>query len=204
MNKILKFSELTEAQKKESIKMMQNWQGWDDLIFDNTGLYIESLYDVETLSQLINESIVTDNESLQWFYSNLLEAINENNQEQLITSVYDSLCLNIDATIRLDQVLGCELGDGYQYMIHISNRNLYKIVVTPDYEQSTLEFDRYTLEFISDIETVLNQLNDLLLSKTSYEQLRFEVEQDTINEYSNMLLIEVDNNHNIVDVNLNC
>ena len=204
MNKILKFSELTEAQKKESIEMMQNWQGWDDLIFDNTGLYIESLYDVETLSQLINESIVTDNESLQWFYRNLLEAISENNQEQLITTVYDSLCLNIDATIRLDQVIGANLGDGYQYMIHISNRNLYKIVVTPDYEQSTLEFDNYVLEFISDIENVLNQLNDLLLSKTSYEQLRFEVEQDTINEYSNMLLIEVDNNHNIVDVNLNC
>ena len=204
MNKILKFSELTEAQKKESIEMMQNWQGWDDLIFDNTGLYIESLYDVKTLSQLINESIVTDNESLQWFYSNLLEAINENNQEQLITTVYDSLYLNIDATIRLDQVIGANLGDGYQYMIHISNRNLYKIVVTPDYEQSTLEFDRYTLEFISDIEKVLNQLNDLLLSRTSYEELRFEVEQDTINEYSNMLLVEVDNNHNIVDVNLNC
>ena len=204
MNKVLKFSELTEAQKKESIEMMQNWQGWDDLIFDNTGLYIESLYDVETLSQLINESIVTDNESLQWFYSNLLEAINENNQEQLITTVYDSLCLNIDATIRLDQVIGANLGDGYQYMIRISNRNLYKIVVTPDYEQSTLEFDRYTLEFISDIEKVLNQLNDLLLSRTSYEELRFEVEQDTINEYSNMLLVEVDNNHNIVDVNLNC
>lgn len=204
MNKVLKFSELTEAQKKESIEMMQNWQGWDDLIFDNTGLYIESLYDVETLSQLINESIVTDNESLQWFYSNLLEAINENNQEQLITTVYDSLCLNIDATIRLDQVIGANLGDGYQYMIHISNRNLYKIVVTPDYEQSTLEFDRYTLEFISDIEKVLNQLNDLLLSRTSYEELRFEVEQDTINEYSNMLLVEVDNDHNIVDVNLNC
>lgn len=204
MNKVLKFSELTEAQKKESIEMMQNWQGWDDLIFDNTGLYIESLYDVETLSQLINESIVTDNESLQWFYSNLLEAISENNQEQLITTVYDSLCLNIDATIRLDQVIGANLGDGYQYMIHISNRNLYKIVVTPDYEQSTLEFDRYTLEFISDIEKVLNQLNDLLLSRTSYEELRFEVEQDTINEYSNMLLVEVDNNHNIVDVNLNC
>ena len=204
MNKILKFSELTEAQKKESIEMMQNWQGWDDLIFDNTGLYIESLYDVKTLSQLINESIVTDNESLQWFYSNLLEAINENNQEQLITTVYDSLCLNIDATIRLDQVIGANLGDGYQYMIHISNRNLYKIIVTPDYEQSTLEFDNYVLEFISDIENVLNQLNDLLLSKTSYEELRFEVEQDTINEYSNMLLIEVDNNNNIVDVNLNC
>ena len=204
MNKVLKFSELTEAQKKESIEMMQNWQGWDDLIFDNTGLYIESLYDVKTLSQLINESIVTDNESLQWFYSNLLEAINENNQEQLITTVYDSLCLNIDATIRLDQVIGANLGDGYQYMIHISNRNLYKIVVTPDYEQSTLEFDRYTLEFISDIEKVLNQLNDLLLSRTSYEELRFEVEQDTINEYSNMLLVEVDNDHNIVDVNLNC
>ena len=204
MNKVLKFSELTEAQKKESIEMMQNWQGWDDLIFDNTGLYIESLYDVETLSQLINESIVTDNESLQWFYSNLLEAISENNQEQLITTVYDSLCLNIDATIRLDQVIGANLGDGYQYMIHISNRDLYKIVVTPDYEQSTLEFDHYTLEFISDIENVLNQLNDLLLSRTSYEELRFEVEQDTINEYSNMLLVEVDNDHNIVDVNLNC
>ncbi len=204
MNKILKFSELTEAQKKDSIEMMQNWQGWDDLVFDNTGLYIESLYDVETLSQLIKESIVTDNESLQWFYSNLLEAINENNQEQLITTVYDSLCLNIDATIRLDQVLGCEFEDDYQYMIHISNRDLYKIVVTPDYEQSTLKFDNYELEFISDIENVLNQLNDLLLSKTSYEQLRFEVEQDTINEYSNMLLIEVDNNNNIIDVNLNC
>lgn len=204
MNKILKFSELTEEQKKESIKMMQNWQGWDDLIFDNTGLYIDSLYDVETLSQLINESIVTDNESLQWFYSNLLEAIEENNQERLITTVYDSLCLNIDATIRLDQVIGANLGDGYQYMIHISNRDLYKIVVTPDYEQSTLEFDHYELEFISDIENVLNQLNDLLLSKTSYEELRFEVEQDTINEYSNMLLIEVDNDSNIVDVNLNC
>lgn len=204
MNKILKFSELTETQKKESIEMMQNWQGWDDLIFDNTGLYIESLYDVETLSQLINESIVTDNESLQWFYSNLLEAISENNQEQLITTVYDSLCLNIDATIRLDQIIGANLDDGYQYMIHISNRDLYKIVVTPDYEHSTLEFDRYTLEFISDIENVLNQLNDLLLSKTSYEALRFETEQDTINEYSNMLLVEVDNNNNIIDVNLNC
>lgn len=203
MNKILKFSELTEAQKKDSIEMMQNWKGWDDLIFDNTGSYIESLYDVETLSQLIKESIVTDNESLQWFYSNLLEAINENNQEQLITTVYDSLCLNIDATIRLDQVLGCKLGDD-NYTVHISNRDLYKIVVTPDYERSTLEFGRYTLDFISDIENVLNRLNDLLLSKTSYEQLRFEVEQDTINEYSNMLLIEVDNNHNIVDVNLNC
>lgn len=203
MNKILKFSELTEAQKKQSIEMMQNWQGWDDLIFDNTGLYIESLYDVETLSQLIKESIVTDNESLQWFYSNLLEAIHENNQEQLITTVYDSLCLNIDATIRLDQVLGCNLGDD-NYTVHISNRDLYKIVVTPDYEQSTLEFDRYELEFISDIENVLNQLNDLLLSKTSYEQLRFEVEQDTINEYSNMLLIEVNSDNNIVDVNLNC
>ena len=203
MNKILKFSELTEAQKKESIEMMQNWQGWDDLIFDNTGLYIESLFDVETLSQLINESIVTDNKSLQWFYSNLLEAIEENNQEQLITTVYDSLCLNIDATIRLDQVLGCKLGDD-NYTVHISNRNLYKIVVTPDYERSTLEFDHYTLEFISDIENVLNQLNDLLLSKTSYEQLRFETEQDLIAEYSNMLLIEVDNNNNIVDVNLNC
>ena len=203
MNKILKFSELTEAQKKESIEMMQNWKGWDDLVFDNTGLYIESLYNVETLSRLINESIVTDNESLQWFYSNLLEAIEENNQEQLITTVYGSLCLNIDATIRLDQVLGCKLGDD-NYTVQISNRDLYKIVVTPDYEQSTLEFDRYTLEFISDIENVLNQLNDLLLSKTSYEQLRFEVEQDTINEYSNMLLIEVDNNNNIVDVNLNC
>lgn len=204
MNRILKFSELTEKQKKQSIEMMQNWKGWDDLVFDNTGLYIDSVYDVETLSQLINESIVTDNKSLQWFYSNLLEAISENNQEQLITTVYDSLCLNIDATIRLDQVIGANLDDGYQYMIHISNRNLYKIVVTPDYEHSTLEFDHYTLEFISDIETVLNQLNDLLLSKTSYEQLRFEVEQDTINEYSNMLLIEVDNNNNIVDVNLNC
>ena len=203
MNKILKFSELTEAQKKESIAMMQNWQGWDDLIFDNTGLYIESLYDVETLSQLINESIVTDNESLQWFYSNLLEAISENNQDQLITAVYDSLCLNIDATIRLDQVLGCKLGDD-NYTVHISNRNLYKIVVTPDYERSTLEFGRYTLDFISDIENVLNQLNDLLLTKTSYEQLRFETEQDLIAEYSNMLLIEVDNNNNIVDVNLNC
>lgn len=203
MNKVLKFSELTEAQKKESIKMMQNWQGWDDLVFDNTGLYIDSLFDVKTLSQLINESIVTDNESLQWFYSNLLEAISENNQEQLITTVYDSLCLNIDATIRLDQVIGANLGDGYQYMIHISNRDLYKIVVTPDYEQSTLEFDHYVLEFISDIEDVLNQLNYLLLSKTSYEELRFETEQDLITEYSNMLLIEVDNNHNIVDVNLN-
>lgn len=203
MNKILKFSELTEAQKKDSIEMMQNWKGWDDLIFDNTGLYIESLYDVETLSQLINESIVTDNESLQWFYSNLLEAIKENNQEYLITTVYDSLCLNIDATIRLDQVLGCKLGDD-NYTVHISNRDLYKIVVTPDYEHSTLEFDHYELDFISDIENVLNQLNDLLLSKTSYEQLRFEVEQDTINEYSNMLLIEVDNNNNIIDVNLNC
>lgn len=203
MNKILKFSELTETQKKESIEMMQNWQGWDDLIFDNTGLYIESLYNVETLSQLINESIVTDNKSLQWFYSNLLEAISENNQEQLITTVYDSLCLNIDATIRLDQVIGCKLGDD-NYTVHISNRDLYKIVVTPDYERSTLEFDRYELEFISDIENVLNQLNDLLLSKTSYEQLRFEVEQDTINEYSNMLLIEVDSDNNIVDVNLNC
>ena len=203
MNKILKFSELTEAQKKESIAMMQNWQGWDDLIFDNTGLYIESLYDVETLSQLINESIVTDNESLQWFYSNLLEAINENNQEQLITTVYDSLCLNIDATIRLDQVLGCKLGDD-NYTVHISNRNLYKIVVTPDYERSTLEFGRYTLDFISDIENVLNQLNDLLLTKTSYEQLRFETEQDLIAEYSNMLLVEVGSDNNIVDVNLNC
>ena len=203
MNKILKFSELTETQKKQSIEMMQNWKGWDDLIFDNTGLYIESLYDVETLSQLINESIVTDNESLQWFYSNLLEAIKENNQEYLITTVYDSLCLNIDATIRLDQVLGCKLGDD-NYTVHISNRDLYKIVVTPDYEHSTLEFDHYELDFISDIENVLNQLNDLLLSKTSYEQLRFEVEQDTINEYSNMLLIEVDNNNNIIDVNLNC
>lgn len=203
MNKILKFSELTEAQKKQSIEMMQNWRGWNDLIFDNTGLYIESLYDVETLSRLIKESIVTDNESLQWFYSNLLEAISENNQEQLITTVYDSLCLNIDATIRLDQVLGCNLGDD-NYTVHISNRDLYKIVVTPDYERSTLEFGRYTLDFISDIENVLNQLNDLLLSKTSYEQLRFEVEQDTINEYSNMLLIEVDNNNNIVDVNLKC
>ena len=203
MNKILKFSELTEAQKKESIEMMQNWQGWDDLIFDNTGLYIESLYDVETLSQLIKESIVTDNEPLQWFYSNLLEAISENNQEQLITTVYDSLCLNIDATIRLDQVLGCKLGDD-NYTVHISNRDLYKIVVTPDYERSTLEFGRYTLDFISDIENVLNQLNDLLLTKTSYEQLRFETEQDLIAEYSNMLLIEVDNNNNIVDVNLNC
>lgn len=203
MNKILKFSELTDAQKKESIAMMQNWRGWDDLIFDNTGLYIESLYNVETLSRLINESIVTDNKSLQWFYSNLLETISENNQEQLITTVYDSLCLNIDATIRLDQVLGCKLEDD-NYTVHISNRDLYKIVVTPDYERSTLEFGRYTLDFISDIENVLNQLNDLLLSKTSYEQLRFEVEQDTINEYSNMLLIEVDNNNNIIDVNLNC
>lgn len=204
MNKILKFSELTETQKKQSIEMMQNWQGWNDLIFDNTGSYIESLYDVETLSQLIKESIVTDNESLQWFYSNLLEAISENNQEQLITTVYDSLCLNIDATIRLDQVLGANLDNGYQYMIHISNRDLYKIVVTPDYERSTLEFDRYTLDFISDIENVLNQLNDLLLSKTSYEQLRFETEQDLIAEYSNMLLIEVNSDNNIVDVNLNC
>lgn len=121
MNKILKFSELTEAQKKESIELMQNWQGWDD-----------------------------------------------------------------------------------NYTVHISNRDLYKIVVTPDYEQSTLEFDHYELEFISDIENVLNQLNDLLLSRTSYEQLRFEVEQDAINEYSNMLLAEVDNNNNIIDVNLNC
>lgn len=204
MNKILKFSELTEAQKKDSIEMMQNWQGWDDLIFDNTGSYIDSLYDVETLSQLINESIVTDNESLQWFYSNLLEAIEENNQERLITTVYDSLCLNIDTTIRLDQVIGANLSDGYQYMIHISNRDLYKIVVTPDYEQSTLEFDNYELEFISDIESVLNQLNDLLLSKTSYEQLRFETEQDLIAEYSNMLLVEVNSDNNIVDVNLNC
>ena len=203
MNKILKFSELTETQKKDSIEMMQNWKGWDDLIFDNTGLYIESLYDVETLSQLINESIVTDNESLQWFYSNLLEAIEENNQEYLITTAYDSLCLNIDATIRLDQVIGCKLGDD-NYTIHISNRNLYKIVVTPDYERSTLEFGRYTLDFISDIENVLNQLNDLLLSKTSYEQLRFETEQDLITEYSNMLIVEVDSDNNIVDVNLNC
>ena len=167
-------------------------------------MYIESLYDVETLSQLINESIVTDNESLQWFYSNLLDAIEENNQEYLITTAYDSLCLNIDATIRLDQVIGANLDNGYQYMIHISNRNLYKIVVTPDYERSTLEFDRYTLEFISDIENVLNQLNDLLLSKTSYEELRFETEQDLITEYSNMLLVEVDSDNNIVDVNLNC
>ena len=204
MNKILKFSELTETQKKQSIEIMQNWQGWDDLIFDNTGSYIESLFDVETLSQLINESIVTDNESLQWFYSNLLDAIEENNQEYLITTAYDSLCLNIDATIRLDQVIGANLDNGYQYMIHISNRNLYKIVVMPDYERSTLEFDRYTLEFISDIENVLNQLNDLLLSKTSYEKLRFETEQDLITEYSNMLLVEVDSDNNIVDVNLNC
>ena len=203
MNKILKFSELTETQKKQSIEIMQNWQGWDDLIFDNTKSYVESLYDVETLSQLINESIVTDNESLQWFYSNLLEAIEENNQEYLITTAYDSLCLNIDATIRLDQVLGCKLGDD-NYTIHISNRNLYKIVVTPDYERSTLEFGRYTLDFISDIENVLNQLNDLLLSKTSYEQLRFETEQDLIAEYSNMLIVEVDSDNNIVDVNLNC
>lgn len=204
MNKILKFSELTEAQKKESIEMMQNWQGWNDLIYDDTGLYIDSLYDVETLSQLINESIITDNESLQWFYSNLLEAIKENNQERLITTVYDSLCLNIDATIRLDHIIGANLGDGYQYMIHISNRDLYKIVVTPDYEQSTLEFDRYILEFINDIETVLNRLNDLLLDKTSYEELRFETEQNLITEYSNMLLVEVDSDNNIVDVNLNC
>ena len=203
MNKILKFSELTETQKKQSIKIMQNWQGWDDLIFDNTRSYIESLYDVETLSQLINESIVTDNESLQWFYSNLLEAIEENNQEYLITTAYDSLCLNIDATIRLEQVLGCKLGDD-NYTVHISNRDLYKIVVTPDYERSTLEFGRYTLEFISDIENVLNQLNDLLLSKTSYEQLRFETEQDLITEYSNMLIVEVGSDNNIVDVNLNC
>ena len=203
MNKILKFSELTETQKKQSIEIMQNWQGWDDLIFDNTRSYIESLYDVETLSQLINESIVTDNESLQWFYSNLLEAIEENNQEYLITTAYDSLCLNIDATIRLEQVLGCKLGDD-NYTVHISNRDLYKIVVTPDYERSTLEFGRYTLEFISDIENVLNQLNDLLLSKTSYEQLRFETEQDLITEYSNMLIVEVDSDNNIVDVNLNC
>lgn len=203
MNKILNFSELTETQKKQSIEIMQNWKGWDDLIFDNTRSYVESLYDVETLSQLINESIVTDNESLQWFYSNLLEAIEENNQEYLITTAYDSLCLNIDATIRLDQVLGCKLGDD-NYTIHISNRNLYKIVVTPDYERSTLEFGRYTLDFISDIENVLNQLNDLLLSKTSYEQLRFETEQDLIAEYSNMLIVEVDSDNNIVDVNLNC
>lgn len=203
MNKILKFSELTETQKKQSIEIMQNWQGWDDLIFDNTRSYVESLYDVETLSQLINESIVTDNESLQWFYSNLLEAIEENNQEYLITTAYDSLCLNIDATIRLEQVLGCKLGDD-NYTVHISNRDLYKIVVTPDYERSTLEFGRYTLEFISDIENVLNQLNDLLLSKTSYEQLRFETEQDLITEYSNMLIVEVDSDNNIVDVNLNC
>ena len=203
MNKILKFSELTETQKKQSIEIMQNWQGWDDLIFDNTRSYVESLYDVETLSQLINESIVTDNESLQWFYSNLLEAIEENNQEYLITTAYDSLCLNIDATIRLDQVIGCKLGDD-NYTIHISNRNLYKIVVTPDYERSTLEFGRYTLDFISDIENVLNQLNDLLLLKTSYEQLRFETEQDLITEYSNMLIVEVDSDNNIVDVNLNC
>lgn len=203
MNKILKFSELTEAQKKESVEMMQNWQGWDDLIFDNTGMYIDSLFDVKTLSQLINESIVTDNDSLQWFYSNLLEAIKENNKEQLITTVYDSLCLNIDVTIRLDQIIGANLDDGYQYMIHISNRDLYKIVVTPDYENSTLEFDNYVLEFIKDIENVLNQLNDLLLSRTSYTELSFEVEQDIINDYSESLLIEIDNNNNIVDVNLN-
>ena len=202
MNKIIKFSELTEAQKKESIEMMQNWQGWDELIYEDTGLYIDSLFDVGTLSQLINESIVTDNDSLQWFYSNLLEAIKENNQEQLITTVYDSLCLNIDVTIRLDQVLGCELGDN-NYTVHISNRDLYKIVVQPDYERSTLEFDNYELEFISDIENVLNQLNDLLLSKTSYEELRFEVEHDIIKDYSESLLIEIDNNNNIVDVNLN-
>lgn len=203
MNKILKFSELTEAQKKESIQMMQNWQGWDELVFENTGMYIDSLYNVETLSQLINESIVTDNDSLQWFYRNLLEAVKENNQEQLITTVYDSLCLNIDTTIRLDQIIGADLDDGYQYVIHISNRDLYKIVVTPDYKQSTLEFDRYTLEFISDIENVLNQLNDLLLSRTSYTELSFEVEQDIINDYSESLLSEIDNNNNIVDVNLN-
>lgn len=204
MNKILKFSELTEAQKKESIEIMKNWQGWNDLILDNTGLYIDSLYTVETLSQLINESIVTDNEPLQWFYSNLLEAIKENNQEQLITTVYDSLCLNINATIRLDHVIGANLSGGYQYMIHISNRDLYKIVVTPDYERSTLEFDNYVLEFISDIENVLNQLNDLLLRKTSYTEIMLEVEQDKINDYSELLLIEIDNNNNIVDVNLNC
>ena len=204
MNKILKFSELTEAQKKESIEIMQNWQGWNELIYENTGLYIDSLYDVETLSQLINESIVIDNDSLQWFYSNLLEAIKENNQEQLITTVYDSLCLNIDATIRLDHVIGANLSDGYQYMIHISNRDLYKIVVTPDYEHSTLEFDNYVLEFIKDIEKVLNQLNNLLLRKTSYTEIMFEVEQDRINDYSESLLIEIDNNNNIVDVNLNC
>lgn len=203
MNKILKFSELTEAQKNESIEIMQSWQGWDDLIYEDAGLYIDALYDVETLSQLINESIVTDNDSLQWFYSNLLEAIKENNQEHLITTIYDSLCLNIDATIRLDQVLGCELGDD-NYTVHISNRDLYKIVVTPDYEHSTIEFDRYTLEFISDIENVLNQLNDLLLHKTSYEEIRFEVEQDKINDYSESLLIEIDSNNNIVDVDLNC
>ena len=204
MNKILKFSELTEAQKKESIEIMQNWQGWNELIYENTGLYIDSLYDVETLSQLINESIVIDNDSLQWFYSNLLEAIKENNQEQLITTVYDSLCLNIDSTIRLDHVIGANLSDGYQYMIHISNRDLYKIVVTPDYEHSTLEFDNYVLEFIKDIENVLNQLNNLLLRKTSYTEIMFEVEQDRINDYSESLLIEIDNNNNIVDVNLNC
>lgn len=203
MNKILKFSELTEAQKKESIEIMKNWQGWDELIYEDAEMYIDSIYDAETLSQLINESIVTDNESLQWFYSNLLEAIKENNKEQLITTVYDSLCLNVDATIRLDHVIGANLSDGYQYMIHISNRNLYKIVVTPDYEHSTLEFDRYTLEFISDIENVLNQLNNLLLRKTSYTEIMFEVEQDKINDYSESLLIEIDNNNNIVDVNLN-
>lgn len=202
MNKILKFSELTEEQKKASIEIMQNWQGWDDLIYDDTGLYIDSLYNVETLSQLINESIVTDNKSLQWFYSNLLEAIEENNQERLITNVYDSLCLNIDVTIRLDHVIGANLDDGYQYMIHISNRDLYKIVVTPDYEHSTLEFDHYVMSFINDIENVLNKLNDLLY-QTSYEELRFEVEQDLINDYSKSLLIEIDNNNNIVDVNLN-
>lgn len=204
MNKILKFSELTEAQKKESIEMMQNWQGWDDLIFDNTELYIDSLFDVETLSRLINESIVTNNDSLQWFYRNLLEAIKENNQEQLITTVYDSLCLNIDATIRLDQIIGADLDDGYQYVIHISNRDLYKIAVTPDYEHSTIEFDNYVLEFISDIENVLNQLNNLLLRKTSYTEIMFEVEQDKINDYSESLLVEIDNNNNIVGVNLNC
>ena len=204
MNKICKFSELTEAQKKESIEIMQNWQGWDDLIYEDAGMYIDSLYDIETLSQLINESIVTDNKSLQWFYRNLLEAIKENNQEHLIIVAYDSLCLNIDATIRLDQVIEANLGDGYQYMIHISNRDLYKIVVTPDYERSTLEFDNYVLEFISDIETVLNQLNDLLLRKTSYTEILSEVEQDKINDYSESLLIEIDSNNNIVDVNLNC
>ena len=90
-------------------------------------------------------------------------------------------------------------------MNYIIRNNLMLIDEYVDDGVSGTQFDRDGFErLISDIENVLNQLNNLLLRKTSYTEIMFEVEQDKINDYSELLLIEIDNNNNIVDVDLNC